>query len=210
METLLWLIQSYGYAFIFVATALEGETILALAGFTAYQGYLDLKTVIAIAMLGAVLGDQAFFYFGRYKGKKFLQRHPKLLARSRSIHRLIERHQNLLIFGSRFMYGFRTIIPIAIGTSNVSEAKFLLLNVLGASVWSVFFGLGGYAFGNALERLIGHIHRAEKFVILGVLAGALIVQAISFLYRRIQAKIEAEERREEKLSGMDNSDNNPI
>ncbi len=193
METVFLLIQQYGYACVFLFTLLEGETVVALAGFAAYQGYLNIEYVIAVAIVGAIIGDQAFFYFGRFKGKQFIAARPKYAARLKRIHLTIERHQNLLIFASRFMYGFRTIIPIAIGTTNVKGMKFFLLNVLGAIIWGLFFGLGGYAFGNALERFIGHVRKAEKFIIIGVLIGAIIVQGIIFLRRRIAEKLEEED-----------------
>jgi membrane protein DedA with SNARE-associated domain len=198
METVFALIQEYGYAFIFLFTLLEGETVVALSGFAAYQGYLNIWCVIAVAIVGAVIGDQAFFYFGRFKGKQFLESRPKYAERLKRIHGTIERHQNLLIFASRFMYGFRTIIPIAIGTTNVKGIKFLLLNILGAIIWGIFFGLGGYAFGNALERFIGHVRKAEKAIIIGVILGAVIVQGIIFLRRRIAEKIEAEDKKIEE------------
>jgi membrane protein DedA with SNARE-associated domain len=194
MDTIFSLIQEYGYAFVFLFTLLEGETVVALAGFASYQGYLNIWCVIAVAVVGAIVGDQAFFYFGRYKGKQFIEARPKYVERLRRIHGTIERHQNLLIFASRFMYGFRTIIPIAIGTTNVKGMKFLLLNVLGAIVWGVFFGFGGYLFGGALERFIGHVRKAEKAIIIGVILGAIIVQGIVFLRRRIAEKIEAEDK----------------
>ena len=190
MEFLLTLIQDYGYLFVFIATLLEGETVLALAGFAAFEGYLDLKTVILVAFLGGLLGDQLFFYFGRWKGRTFLDARPKMRDRARKVHRLIESHRNLLIFGSRFMYGFRIIIPIAFGTSNVSWIRFLTFNFLGALVWSILFGLGGYLFGTAIETYLGHFHRAEKYVLLGLFAGAVIVQVIGMLRRRISARVE--------------------
>ncbi len=192
---LLGFIQSYGYAFVFFCTLLEGETVVALAGFVAYQGYLNIMYVVLVAIVGAVIGDQAYYNFGRFKGKQFIAKREKFKLRVASAQRLIERHQNWLIFGSRFMYGFRTILPIAIGTSNVTWAKFSLFNFLGSVVWGTFFAVGGYAFGNALERFIGHVKRAEKFIIIGVIVGALLVSGITFLHRRVAATLEEEERR---------------
>ena len=139
MITILGFIQSYGYASIFFFTLLEGEVVVALAGFVASEGYLYLPYVILTAIVGAIIGDHAYFFFGRYKGKHFIESRPKLRARAHRIHRLIERHQDWLIFGSRFMYGFRTILPIAIGTSNVKWTRFSLLNSLGSIVWGFFF-----------------------------------------------------------------------
>jgi membrane protein DedA with SNARE-associated domain len=193
METLISLIQDYGYVFVFVATLLEGETVLALAGFVAFEGYLELETVILVAFLGGMIGDQFFFYFGRWRGKSFIEARPKLHEKAKSVQRLIERHQNLLIFGSRFMYGFRMLIPVAFGTSKVSGLRFLIFNVLGAAVWATIFACLGFFLGSTIETYIGHFHRAEKFVLIGVLAGVVLVQGISFFYRRIQKKIEKAE-----------------
>jgi membrane protein DedA with SNARE-associated domain len=50
------LIENYGYLAVFIAAFLEGETILVMAGFAAYQGYLDLEKVILIALFGGLLG----------------------------------------------------------------------------------------------------------------------------------------------------------
>jgi len=55
------LIDTYGYWAILVGTLLEGETILLLGGFAAYQGYLALPWVILAAFIGAFCGDQLFF-----------------------------------------------------------------------------------------------------------------------------------------------------
>ena len=190
MDFLLSLIQDYGYLFVFIATLLEGETVLALAGFAAFQGYLDLETVILVGFLGGMLGDQMFFYFGRWKGKAFLEKRPNMLKRAHQIHRLLGRYPNLLIFGSRFIYGFRMLIPTAFGTSQVSWVRFLVFNFLGALTWSILFGVGGYLLGTALETYIGKIHRAEKYVLLGLIAGAIIVKVISVVGRRIADRVE--------------------
>ena len=190
MEFLLSLIQDYGYLFLFIATLLEGETVLALAGFAASEGYLDIETVILVAFLGGMLGDQLFFYFGRWKGRVFLEKRPNMQKRADQVHRLIGRHPNLLIFGSRFMYGFRMLIPIAFGTSNVSWVRFLTFNFLGALVWSILFGVGGYLLGTAIQTYIGNIHRVEKYVLLGLVAGVIIVLVVRVVGRRITERVE--------------------
>ena len=198
MATLILLIQNYGYILVFFFTLLEGETIVALAGFVAYQGELNIYLVVLSAICGAITGDQAYFYLGRYKGKQFLAKRPKLLARVTRIHGLIERHQNWLMFGSRFMYGFRIALPIAFGTSNIRRLKYLGFNFMGATLWSVFFAGGGYFLGDAIERFIVHVQRAEKFIVFGVIVGIAIVQTIMFLRRRIAARLEEEEEKTEK------------
>ena len=51
LPTIIALIQSYGYAIVFFFTLLEGETVVALAGFVAYQGYLNIYYVVLVAKL---------------------------------------------------------------------------------------------------------------------------------------------------------------
>ena len=78
------LIDSYGYVAVFIGSFLEGETILALAGLAAYRGYLDLSIVIVLAMLAGFLGDQFYFFLGRFNGHKVLARYPRHAARART------------------------------------------------------------------------------------------------------------------------------
>ncbi len=206
METLLSFIQDYGYAFVFLATLLEGETVVALAGFAAQQQFVDFKTVMLVAFIGGMLGDQIFFYFGRFKGKQYIETRPRLAARAHVVQRLIEKYPNFLIFASRFMYGFRMIIPIAFGTSRVSGVRFLVFNMLGAAVWSVVFTSIGFYLGSALEAYVGNFQRVGKYVFIGVIFGAILVQVISFFNRRIDKRVEKAEEKIEKLdnTGSDN------
>lgn len=178
MDFLVELVQEYGYFMVFIGTLLEGETIVALAGFAAFQGYLRLDLIIPIAIVGAVIGDQAFFYLGRYKGRTILGKHPRWHARVGTIHTWMERHQNWLIFGSRFLYGFRAITPIVLGTSKVSGLRFFILNVLGAVVWAHLFAFGGYLFGDAIERFLGNVKKFEGIIIAVVIVLTLLIQLL--------------------------------
>ena len=44
-------LQEFGYFALFLGTFFEGETILVLAGFLAFRGYMDLKLVMIVAFL---------------------------------------------------------------------------------------------------------------------------------------------------------------
>ena len=90
-----------------------------------------------------------------------------------------------------------TFLPIAFGTSDIKRVKYLFFNLLGALVWGIFFALGGYVLGDAIERSLVHVQRAEKFIILGVIAIVILVQGVLFLRRRIAARVEEEIEEEE-------------
>ena len=71
------------------------------------------------------------------------------------MHALVERFPELAVFGIRFLYGLRTVGPAVIGASAVSWPRFLLLNALGAVVWSACWVGAGYMLGEAAQRLLG-------------------------------------------------------
>lgn len=174
-------IADYGYFAVFLGTFLEGETILAIGGFAAQRGYLSIGWVIVVAFLGSFCGDQFFFFMGRFQSGWILRRWPSLKTKVERVRRILERHMTLVIFGFRFLYGLRTVAPFALGmTKAVPSRRFFSINVIGAIVWSVMVGAGGYLFGSALEVLIEDIKRYEKILMLGI---ALIGMAY-WLYHR--------------------------
>jgi membrane protein DedA with SNARE-associated domain len=183
MDTASFIIQ-YGYIALFLLTLLEGETAVALAGYAAYQGYLELPLIIPIAVIGASLGDQLFFLFGRWKGNQYLARRPKYREKVDRVHGWMERYRDPFIFGSRFMYGFRIIIPVVMGTSAVSYWRFLFLNVFGAIVWAGIFSALGYMFGGAIEVFLGNMRRMEEVALVLVVLVLFLVQIVFSRYVR--------------------------
>jgi len=163
------IISRYGYAVVFVGTFLEGETILVTAGFLAHRGHLSLSLVILAAFAGTMAGDQLFFYLGRWKGMPFLENRPTWKSGARRAVDLLERHQNWIILGFRFVYGIRTATPFMVGVSRVSPGRFALLNFLGAGAWAVAVGSLGYLLGHTLDLFLENAKRYERLVIAGLL-----------------------------------------
>jgi membrane protein DedA with SNARE-associated domain len=155
------LIETYGYLAILGGTFLEGETILILGGFAAHRGYLLLWGVLAAAFAGSLCGDQLFFFLGRRHSRWLLEHRPNWKPRMEKAQRLLDRYQTPMILSFRFLYGLRTVSPFVIGMSSVPTAKFIVLNAIGALVWAVVIGTGGYVFGHALEMAIGNFKRFE-------------------------------------------------
>ncbi|HEU0220147.1 MAG TPA: DedA family protein [Gallionella sp.] len=168
-------IAQYGYAALFLGTLLEGETLLILAGFSAHQGYLQLHWVIAIALFGGFLGDQIYFWLGRQRGPWVLSHFQQLVPVFERANALIERYHEALIVGIRFLYGLRTVGPMALGMSTVPAWRFVLFNVLGAAVWAVGIGGAGYLFGQALELFFDDFKKLEEMLLIAILFGGAVV-----------------------------------
>jgi len=180
---LIGLLSTYGYFALFIGTFLEGETILIIAGFIASStGALSLPLCILAAFLGSFAGDQTAFYIGRYN-KTFLEKRlKKWECRIEKVHRLLEKHQVLVLVSFRFFYGFRNITPFAVGISNIPPLRFFLLNGIGAGIWAISFGVGGYYLGDVLERFL---QETKWWVAGGLFAAIVIVWGVKTLRARL-------------------------
>ena len=177
-------LASYGLAAVLLGTFVEGETVLVLAGLAAHRGYLDLTAVIAVGLLGTLLGDQLYFYLGRRHGLTFLARHPTWKPRLTRAQRFIDRHHIVFILGYRVLYGLRTISPFAVGLSDVRLSRFLLLDTMSGLAWSIAVTFLGYSVGEGADALFG---RAKVFEI-WLFAGLTLAGSTLWLVHYIQRK----------------------
>ncbi|MGQ9660303.1 MAG: DedA family protein [Thermochromatium sp.] len=179
------LISQYGLVAVLVGTVLEGESVLLVAGYAAHRGYLDFPAVVTLAWLGAVLGDQAWFWLGRRHGSWLLARRPGLRARMDGALALISRHPGKAALAMRFAWGLRTALPIAMGMSALPAGRFLALNLLSAAVWAPLIAGLGWSFGALITQHAAQLHRYEHYLAAGLVAAAL---AIHWFYRRRTAR----------------------
>lgn len=180
-----YIVVQFGYPALFLGAILEGEAILIIAGFFARLGLLNLPWVIAVALVGTIISDTFFFYLGRRHGREFLEKRPKWQAKFIKVQRLLEYHQNWLLFGFRFLYQMRAMIPFLIGTTRVSTKKFLLFNLAGAISWSFIFAYGGYFFGQAFAGWITDIKNHELEVLIVVALVIVIIWVVSRLLKKV-------------------------
>jgi len=178
------LVSTYGYLAVFVGTLLEGEAVLMIAAYSAHRGYLSLPVVIAVAIVGATLGDQIFFFAGRLFGGSLLSRFGTLRARQARVDALLLRHHAWLIIAIRFAYGLRIAGPIIIGMSKLPAWRFLVFNALGALIWAPLIAAVGYLFGEMLDWLLIDLKRFETFGLLALAVLGLLAVAVAKLRGR--------------------------
>jgi len=161
-------LELHGYWVLFFGTLLEGEAVLLMAGFLAFQGYLNILGVICTAWAGSFLGDQFYFYLGHYKGKWLLRRFHSVGKKFREALKLIEKYGNFVAFISRFTYGFRIVLPIILGITNLAPRTFLWINLASALTWAVAFSLGGYLFGKSASLVLDNVSNYEHYLVLAL------------------------------------------
>ncbi|RBJ83500.1 DedA family protein [Pseudomonas sp. MWU12-2534b] len=172
-------LQDFGYFALFLGTFFEGETILVLAGFLAFREYMDIKLVMIVAFLGSYAGDQLWYFLGRKHGRKLLARKPRWQMMGDRALEHIRKHPDIWVLSFRFVYGLRTVMPVAIGLSGYPPGRYLLLNGIGAAVWAVALAQAAYHFGAVMEGMLGSIKKYELWVL-----GALLVLGFVLWLRR--------------------------
>jgi membrane protein DedA with SNARE-associated domain len=178
------LLTDFGYGAVFIGSLLECETLLLLAGFAAHEGYLSLPMTIAIAFVGGTLGDQIWFWIGRFGGTALLRRFPDTAPRVRRVQELLERHDAPVIIGIRFMYGLRLLGPIVIGTCKVPGWRFALFNAIGAAIWAPLIAGLGYLFGGTVQWALDDLDNLQLALLGVVVVAALAVAGVRWRRRR--------------------------
>lgn len=150
MDDMLNNLSTYGYIVLFLYSLGGGFVALLGAGVLSFMGKMDLSLSIAIAFTANFIGDSLMFYMSRYHKKEMMEyfkKHRRKLAFS---HLLLKRRGSWIIVIKKFIYGLKTLVPLAVGLTKYDFWKFSLYNAIGALIWAVVVGGGSYLFGGAL------------------------------------------------------------
>jgi membrane protein DedA with SNARE-associated domain len=169
------------YITVFAGCFFEGETSLTTSAFAAHRGYLEIFAVMLVALAATQSWDWLWFTIGRLKGKSLLSGKPEMRAKARKINILLSRYPIPVLLSYRFFYGFRTVVPLAIGMSSISKKKFLIFSLLNTMVWDILFSSLGYFFGAFLKANWEKIESYEIeimifIVIIGVVTGYYLMR----------------------------------
>lgn len=140
---------------------LPGETALIFFGVLASKGDYDIASVISVAGVAAIVGDNlGYWLIGRLGGRALLKRNRWLkrwadtvLPRAEGIMR---RHGGKTVFFGRFVAVLRFTAAWVAGLGRMRWWRFLFWNAAGGIVWATAVGLvafyGGKAAADAIQR----------------------------------------------------------
>ncbi|RLA75395.1 MAG: DedA family protein [Epsilonproteobacteria bacterium] len=183
-EKFIYLIKTYGYVMLFAWSVLEGETGLVMAGLLSHTGDMNLYLSIFIAGLGGFVGDQIYFYIGRFNKQYVTKKLKKQRRKFAFAHLLLKRFGWPIIFVQRYMYGLRTIIPISIGLTRYDAKTFAFINLISAWVWGAITIVPVWYFGEEILIIINTIKEHWYFV----LPFILIIGSSIYIYFHKQTK----------------------
>ncbi|MGD9636432.1 MAG: DedA family protein, partial [Pirellulales bacterium] len=160
------------------------EVAFVVAGVLSAEGHLHWPTALAACLLGALLGDSVMYGIGRQWGESLLSSHPRLswmlqAKREKQFEEAVEQHAFKVMFLSRFLVGIRGPVYVAAGASHVPYRKFLMYDLVCASLVVTTFFFLAFFFG---ERVLNWIRDAEMTATIAVV---LVVTGVGlFLYMR--------------------------
>ncbi|HEU5003613.1 MAG TPA: DedA family protein [Actinomycetota bacterium] len=182
-----------GYAAILLLMVLESacipipsEITMPVGGLLVSQGDLNLILLIAVGVLGNLIGSLASYAVGRSGGRSLLERYGRyILVKPHDIERAdawFARHGPPAVFFSRLLPVLRTFISLPAGVSRMDVKRFTVLTVLGCIPWVAVLAIAGDALGRHWSDVLTYTRPLEYVVI----AGAVIAAGF-WLFRRARA-----------------------
>src|SRR5205823_6832937 len=134
-----------------VIPALPSETAVIVCGIQAARGQLSLGWVIAVAALGAFLGDNTSYAAGHWLGRPVVKRFFAGEVAQRRLdwaRRFLQERGSYVLVVARFVPGGRTATTFTSGLVHLRWAtRFLPFIAAAAVLWSLYGGLLGYLGG---------------------------------------------------------------
>ena len=137
---------------VIVGLVVPGTVLMFGVGTLVGAGVLDVKLVLFLAFIGAVLGDGISFWVGAHYRERIAEfwpfkKKPELLEKGKSF---FLKHGGKSIFFGRFVGPVRPVIPAVAGMMHMSPRRFFAINVLSAAGWAPFYLIPGILFGTSI------------------------------------------------------------
>jgi membrane protein DedA with SNARE-associated domain len=176
----------HGLFLLFLAVAIEsagvpfpGETALAVAAVAAHRGHYPIWAVIAVAALGAIVGDNIGYWLGREGGRRLLDRWSYTRRHAARLfppaERFFLKHGAKTVFFGRFFAGLRVTAAWLAGISHMAWWRFTFWNALGGIAWATAVGLIAYWAGQKVIDAVEHYGLYAVVALIGVAVIGYIV-----------------------------------
>jgi membrane protein DedA with SNARE-associated domain len=195
MQATLDFLVHHGYAVVFTwvllaqaGIPLPAIPLLLAAGALAGMGRLDLLAILALSLVASLLSDSLWFVIGRRRGGRVLGFLCRVSLEPESCVRRTERNfarrGAITLVLAKFVPGLTTAAPPLAGIVGMSWPRFLLLDGLGALLWTLAFVVPGYAFSNQLERLAEHAALTGAWLAAGFAALVILFVLVKLARRQ--------------------------
>lgn len=170
-----------------VTPFLPGDSLLFAAGALAATGAFDMRLLLPLLMIAAILGDAVNYAVGNAVGPRIFTSVDRTSVWQRMLnrdhlaqaHAFFEKYGGKAIVLGRFVPIVRTFVPFVAGAGTMTYSHFAMYNVAGGIVWVGICTIAGYAFGN-----VPIVRDNFTLVALGIVAVSLLPILVEFVRHR--------------------------
>jgi membrane protein DedA with SNARE-associated domain len=164
MHEMLQFVARHGYIVIFAWVCAEqgGMPVPALpmllaAGALAGTGQMHLPLALLFAVLACVVSDGSWYTLGRKRGIRVLKILCKISLEPDSCVRntqgVFARYGARSLLVAKFVPGLGAAAPPLAGVVRMPVARFVMFDLMGATIWASTYLLLGYVFSDQLEAV---------------------------------------------------------
>ncbi len=167
-----------------VMPILPGDSLLFAAGaLAASTGALDVKIIIPLLILAALLGDNLNYFVGKYLSGWVKSKEKILFFKREYIERteaFYEKHGGKTVIMARFIPIVRTIAPFVAGAGSMKYSKYISYCIAGALLWVVGITLLGYWLGSN-----PFVKKNFELVVFGIIGISVLPMIIGFIKSKL-------------------------
>jgi membrane-associated protein len=166
---------------LIVMPLLPGDSLLFAAGALAARdtNNLDVRVIIPLLILAALLGDNVNYFVGKFLGSRIKSRERILFFKREYItetEKFYAKHGGKTVIMARFIPIVRTIAPFVAGAGSMHYGTYIRNCIAGAVLWVTSITLLGYFCGNI--PIVQKNFELVVFAIVGLSILPVIIQVI--------------------------------
>ena len=178
-----------GLALLMVAETvfppIPSEVVLPLAGYLVQQGDFAFWPALVASTLGSLVGAVLLEEAARRGGRPFAMRFLRFArqdeAKLDDAERWFQRRGPIMVLLGRCVPGVRSLVALPAGVLRMPRGQYVLLTLIGSTVWNGLLIGAGYVLGTQWERVadaIGPLATPILILALVAIAGVVVYRSL--------------------------------
>ena len=169
---------------LIVMPLLPGDSLLFAAGaLAASTGALDVKIIIPLLIVAALLGDNVNYFVGKYLGS-YVKSKEKILFFKREYIEQTEafyaKHGGKTVIMARFIPIVRTVAPFVAGAGSMNYRTYITYCIAGALLWVIGITMLGYLLGSN-----PFVKNNFELVVFGIIGFSVLPMVFAFIKSKL-------------------------
>ncbi|MBI5974840.1 DedA family protein [Staphylococcus canis] len=196
-------ISQWGYLAIFILILLENvlpvvpsEIILTFAGLMSVKSHLSIPMLFIISTIASLIGLSILYYLCRLINEesiyRFIDHRGKWMKiKSKDVKRAndwFKRYGAWAVLLCRFIPVLRVLITIPAGINKMNVFQFLILSMLGTTIWNFGLILLGRLLSDSFDALMAGLHTYAYVMYVVIIIAALYIAYRIFFKNRQRVK----------------------